>query len=53
MLWLRCLLMGHDDTVAREPGRMWLRCLDCGRDTPGWRVEVWGSRPVFRDRRSS
>ena len=38
MLWLRCLLMGHDDTVAREPGRMWLRCVKCGRDTPGWRL---------------
>ena len=38
MFSVGCLLLGHDDIVARAAGRMWLRCQHCGRDTPGWTV---------------
>jgi hypothetical protein len=33
-----CVLVGHDDVVARAPERLWLRCAECGRETPGWRL---------------
>jgi hypothetical protein len=33
---LRCWILGHDDWVRREPGRLYLECLDCGPETPGW-----------------
>jgi hypothetical protein len=35
---LRCLLFGHDDTLAREPRRLFLRCDLCGRQTRGWTI---------------
>jgi hypothetical protein len=35
---LRCLLLGHDDTIAREPKRLFLRCNLCGRQTRGWTI---------------
>ena len=38
MVFVGCLLVGHDDMLVREAGRMWLRCHRCRRDTPGWRV---------------
>ena len=38
MFSVGCLLLGHDDMMARAAGRMWLRCQHCGRDTPGWTV---------------
>jgi hypothetical protein len=33
-----CVLVGHDDMVARAPERLWLRCVQCGRETRGWRL---------------
>jgi hypothetical protein len=35
---LRCLVFGHDDTLAREPKRLFLRCDLCGRQTRGWTI---------------
>jgi hypothetical protein len=35
---LRCLVLGHDDSFAREPGRLRLRCVACGRETAGWSI---------------
>ena len=35
---LRCLLMGHDDRLARSPARLWLLCDHCGRETTGWQL---------------
>jgi hypothetical protein len=35
---LRCLLLGHEDTFARQPRRLLLRCAACGRETPGWAI---------------
>jgi hypothetical protein len=36
-MWsLRCLLMGHDDTLLRRPYRLSLQCSHCGRQTRGW-----------------
>lgn len=32
----RCLMIGHDDLLAREPHRLFLRCAECGRCTRGW-----------------
>jgi len=34
----RCLLVGHDDYLSREPHRLLLRCGECGRRTPGWSI---------------
>lgn len=47
---LRCLLFGHDDTLAREPERLFLRCDLCGRQTRGWTI---GSPPETAERLSS
>ena len=38
VFFVGCLLLGHNDMLVRETGRMWLRCHHCGRDTPGWSV---------------
>jgi len=35
---LRCLFLGHDDMLAREPTRLFLRCDACGRQTLGWTI---------------
>jgi hypothetical protein len=35
-LSIRCLILGHDDTMVRAPERLSLRCDHCGRETPGW-----------------
>jgi hypothetical protein len=35
---VRCLLVGHDDYLSREPHRLLLRCGECGRRTPGWPI---------------
>lgn len=50
MLSLRCLLAGHDDLIAREPGRLFLRCFTCGRETPGWTLGPPAPRPARRGR---
>jgi hypothetical protein len=33
---IRCLLLGHDDSMVRAPERLSLRCDHCGRETSGW-----------------
>ena len=40
---LRCLVIGHDDRMARSAGRLWLQCDHCGRETAGWQLarENW------------
>ena len=35
---IRCLLMGHEDSFARQPRRLMLRCATCGRETVGWAI---------------
>ena len=42
-LSLRCLVIGHDDRIARSPVRLWLQCDHCGRETAGWQLarETW------------
>jgi hypothetical protein len=40
-----CGLGGHRMARHFEPGRMCLRCTACGRETPGWTIDV---RPAFR-----
>ncbi len=35
-LSLKCLLIGHEDSVQSRGGRLFLHCAECGRDTPGW-----------------
>ncbi len=38
MVSVRCLMIGHDDFLAREPYRLFLRCAECGRVTRGWMI---------------
>ena len=45
-LRVRCLLLGHEDGFAREPGRLFLRCSECGRSTHGWVVGTSPPRDV-------
>ena len=45
---LRCLLIGHDDRIARLPPRIWLHCDHCGRETKGW--EVGPKAPICDER---
>ena len=33
---IHCVLLGHDDMMAREPQKLCLRCNHCGRETSGW-----------------
>ena len=35
---IRCLILGHDDTMVRAPDRLSLRCDHCNRETPGWHL---------------
>ena len=35
---IRCLLLGHEDSFARQPRRLMLRCARCGRETAGWAI---------------
>jgi hypothetical protein len=34
---LRCLVLGHEDSLQCVPGRMCLKCEGCGRETTGCR----------------
>lgn len=36
----RCFVLGHDDLRHREPGRVYLQCAVCGRQTPGWTLDL-------------
>jgi hypothetical protein len=49
---LRCLILGHEDTFARQPRRLMLRCATCGRETVGWAIGP-GVPVVAPARRSS
>lgn len=54
----RCLLLGHDDTLAREPKHLFLRCDRCGRQTRGLTIgpppgTAERLAPRFRTRRSA
>jgi hypothetical protein len=35
---IRCLLLGHEDSFARQPRRLMLRCATCSRETVGWAI---------------
>ena len=35
-LSLKCWLLGHEDWIRRDPGRLYLECFECGRETHGW-----------------
>jgi hypothetical protein len=39
-LSLKCLMVGHDDSIRRAPARMYLECQECGRETTGWRLDL-------------
>lgn len=41
---LRCFFHGHQDLRQHAPGRLFLRCTACGRETPGWVLDVPGPR---------
>lgn len=43
---LRCWCHGHTMELRWAPDRLWLRCVECGRETPGWALDV--PRPVRR-----
>lgn len=35
-----CALWGHHDQLVFARTRICLRCASCGRETPGWDVEL-------------
>jgi hypothetical protein len=39
-----CWLLGHDDRVRAEAGRLHLKCFRCGRETSGWSISPSGQR---------
>lgn len=41
---VRCLVVGHDDRLTREVGRLALQCDECGRRTRGWTIGPAGPR---------
>jgi hypothetical protein len=45
MRWLnfKCLMLGHEDRIRRDPGRIYLECAECGRQTKGWNVTTGGT----------
>jgi hypothetical protein len=50
---LRCLLVGHDDYLAREPHRLFLRCGQCQRCTRGWAIGPDPRQPRLQPARTS
>jgi len=38
LVFIECLVLGHDDSMRRSPGRLFLQCERCGRETPGWTI---------------
>lgn len=50
--FLGCLVQGHDDRLARAPGRLFLRCEGCGLETPGWVIGGGPATPGGDDRAS-
>ena len=48
----RCLLMGHEDLIARESDRIYLECCDCGRRTVGWQLARTERRLSSREERA-
>jgi len=46
---LQCLVHGHQDLWNREPRRVFLRCAECGRETPGWTLDLPAPRQRFAD----
>ena len=36
----KCLMYGHEDRMQHEGRRLYLECAECGRETPGWDVEM-------------
>ena len=44
---LRCFFHGHQDLRQHAPGRLFLRCTACGRETPGWVLDIPGPRYLF------
>ena len=44
---LRCFFHGHQDLRQHTPGRLFLRCTACGRETPGWVLDISGPRYLF------
>jgi hypothetical protein len=45
---IRCLLLGHDDSMVRAPERLRLRCDHCGRETSGWTLGGSDTRSIVR-----
>ena len=35
-----CGIGGHDYSVRSSSNRIFLQCVACGRETPGWRIDV-------------
>jgi hypothetical protein len=35
-----CSVRGHDHLLHASDHRIYLRCADCGRETPGWRIDA-------------
>ena len=44
---LRCLVHGHQNLWHWEPGHIFLRCGECGRETPGWTLDLPTPRRRF------
>ena len=34
-----CAVSGHDYLLRIGDARIFLQCADCGRETPGWRID--------------
>jgi hypothetical protein len=41
---VKCLVLGHDDLVRHDSGRIFLECVECGRETAGWVMSQCGER---------
>lgn len=47
---LRCLVHGHQDLLHYESRRVFLHCAECGRETPGWTLDLPALRQRFAAR---
>ena len=36
---LKCAMVGHEDRVHHDGGRLYLECAECGRETRGWQLD--------------
>jgi hypothetical protein len=46
-----CGIDGHEYYVRSTSNRIFMRCVACGRETPGWRIDIKTRNRTLRERK--